>query len=307
LASRNLRASPLRNFCSSEKSKFISAHSVFSAVPPSFGATLRTRRGKGKIDLASRISGSYDASLSSWGRAWPRRFSSANQKVWVESVGAWAVIEKIVPVWAKGFDEPVRVTYDVGLGREFQGHELRAELDEAAADAAEQSGPWRLMRARNKWQSEEDCARHPYPGTYPVIVTDDADWGGWRVPGARVRSGAGEDRTSGQADRQRAPAAGSRKERSRNWWTRAPAMRRPSCSASPRRSPSLTGAFVRRRRRVPLPSGPRWGDRLFGAVTALHLRGCVPRHAPSPVGYRRVAITRRGTTTRQGSDGAEAP
>jgi hypothetical protein len=33
-----------------------------------------------------------------------------NQRVWVESVGAWAVIEKIVPVWAKGFDEPVRVT-----------------------------------------------------------------------------------------------------------------------------------------------------------------------------------------------------
>ncbi len=43
-----------------------------------------------------------------------------NQKVWVESVGVWATIEKIVPVWAKGFDEPVRVTYDVGLGREFQ-------------------------------------------------------------------------------------------------------------------------------------------------------------------------------------------
>ena len=27
-----------------------------------------------------------------------------NQKVWVESVGAWATIEKITPVWAKGFD-----------------------------------------------------------------------------------------------------------------------------------------------------------------------------------------------------------
>ena len=42
-----------------------------------------------------------------------------NQKVWVETVGTWAVIEKIVPIWAKGFDEPVRITYDVGLGREF--------------------------------------------------------------------------------------------------------------------------------------------------------------------------------------------
>jgi hypothetical protein len=67
------------------------------------------------------------------------------QKVWVESVGVWAQVEKVMPVWAKGFDEPVRITYDVGLGREF---------------------------------------RHPYPGSYPVVVTDKADWGGWRVPGA---------------------------------------------------------------------------------------------------------------------------
>ena len=29
-----------------------------------------------------------------------------NQRVWVESVGAWAVLEKLVPVWARGFDEP---------------------------------------------------------------------------------------------------------------------------------------------------------------------------------------------------------
>ncbi len=50
-----------------------------------------------------------------------------NQKVWVETVGAWAVIEKIVPVWAKGFEEPVRITYEVGLGRDFHGHELRSE------------------------------------------------------------------------------------------------------------------------------------------------------------------------------------
>jgi len=40
------------------------------------------------------------------------------------------------------------------------------------------------MRARNKWQSAEDTPHHPYPGTYPVVVTDKADWGGWRVPGA---------------------------------------------------------------------------------------------------------------------------
>ncbi len=40
------------------------------------------------------------------------------------------------------------------------------------------------MRARNKWQTPDDCAHHPYPGSFPVVVTDAADWGGWRVPGA---------------------------------------------------------------------------------------------------------------------------
>jgi hypothetical protein len=103
------------------------------------------------------------------------------QKVWVECVGAWAQIEKVQPVWAKGFEEPVRVTYDVGLGREFLAHELLLPTEDAAASAGE---TWRLMRARNKWQSADDCPHHPFPGTYPVVVTDKADWGGWRVPGA---------------------------------------------------------------------------------------------------------------------------
>ena len=104
-----------------------------------------------------------------------------NQKVWVESVGAWAVIERVVPIWARGFDEPVRVTYDVGLGREFLAHELRAE-DRGAAD--EDTSNWRVLRARNKWQQPEDCGHHPHPGTFPIVVTDEADWGGWRVPGS---------------------------------------------------------------------------------------------------------------------------
>ena len=107
-----------------------------------------------------------------------------HQKVWVESVGAWAVVEKLTPVWAKGFDEPVRISYDVGLGREFLAHELRAEeADETEGDVSA-GGDWRLMRARNKWQPPEECAHHPYPGTFPVVVTDANDWGGWRVPGA---------------------------------------------------------------------------------------------------------------------------
>ena len=104
-----------------------------------------------------------------------------NQKVWVESVGAWAIIEKVVPIWARGFDEPVRVTYDVGLGREFLAHELRPEDNGLQGDSGSN---WRLLRARNKWQSMEDCGHHPYPGSFPVVVTDEADWGGWRVPGS---------------------------------------------------------------------------------------------------------------------------
>ena len=43
---------------------------------------------------------------------------------------------------------------------------------------------WRVVRGRNKWQPVEDCARHPYPGTYPIVMTGEAEWGGWRVPGA---------------------------------------------------------------------------------------------------------------------------
>jgi hypothetical protein len=106
-----------------------------------------------------------------------------NQRVWVESVGTWATVEKIVPAWAKGFDEPVRITYDVGLGRDFLAHELQAE-EEAEETPTLDGSAWRLMRARNKWQTADDCAHHPYPGTFPVVVTDANDWGGWRVPGA---------------------------------------------------------------------------------------------------------------------------
>ena len=103
------------------------------------------------------------------------------QKVWVESVGLWADVERVIPVWAKGFDEPVRVTYDVGLGREFQASELQLPESEATKSGL---GHWRVLRARNKWQDQNDCAHHPFPGSYPVVVTDEADWGGWRVPGA---------------------------------------------------------------------------------------------------------------------------
>jgi len=106
-----------------------------------------------------------------------------HQRVYVEPVGTWAIIDQVKPIWAKGFDEPVRISYDCGLGRDFRAEELTAETDIETADTASGS-PWRLMRARNRVQSPEECAHHPFPGTYPVVVTDPNDWGGWRVPGA---------------------------------------------------------------------------------------------------------------------------
>jgi hypothetical protein len=106
-----------------------------------------------------------------------------NQRVYVRPVGTWALVERVVPHWAKGLEEPLRIYYDVGLGREFAAEELQSE--EPVSGAAPDDGQaWRIIRARNKWQPAEDCARHPLPGTFPVVVTGDAEWGGWRVPGA---------------------------------------------------------------------------------------------------------------------------
>lgn len=106
-----------------------------------------------------------------------------NQRVYVRPVGTWALIEKVIPHWTKGLDEPLRVYYDVGLGREFAADELQSEQPDAGRVSQEQAR-WRIIRARNKWQPAADCSRHPVPGTYPVVVTGEAEWGGWRVPGA---------------------------------------------------------------------------------------------------------------------------
>jgi hypothetical protein len=106
-----------------------------------------------------------------------------NQRVYVKPVGTWALIEHVVPHWAKGIEEPIRIHYDVGLGREFAAEELLSE--EPLGDAKPSDAQvWRVVRARNKWQPAEDCARHPVPGTYPIVITGNAEWGGWRVPGA---------------------------------------------------------------------------------------------------------------------------
>lgn len=106
-----------------------------------------------------------------------------NQRVYVKPVGTWALIERVVPHWTKGLSEPIRILYDVGLGREFASDELQGEMSHAQPLSGD-GNDWRIIRARNKWQSPEETSQHPFPGTYPVVVTGDADWGGWRVPGS---------------------------------------------------------------------------------------------------------------------------
>lgn len=106
-----------------------------------------------------------------------------NQRVFVAPVGTWATVERVIPHWVKGIEEPLRVYYDCGLGRDFDASELAPERPTAdIMDAANES--WAVFRRENRWQSAEDSAHHPAPGTHPVIVTAENARGGWRVPGA---------------------------------------------------------------------------------------------------------------------------
>jgi hypothetical protein len=108
--------------------------------------------------------------------------------VFVKPVGAWSTVERILPQWVKGVEEPLKIFYDVGLGREFQAHELAGEGRDSRSNVVEHTlaEDWRLARLRNRWQGEMDATRsnHPFPGSFPVIVTDERNWGGWRVPAA---------------------------------------------------------------------------------------------------------------------------
>jgi hypothetical protein len=104
------------------------------------------------------------------------------QRVFVKPVGTWAAIESVNPQWVKGVEEPLRVTYDVGLGRDFQAHELGAEEQAPAKPDLIEIENWRVLRAVNRLSADARDPRHPNPGTFPVVVTDEKDWGGWRVP-----------------------------------------------------------------------------------------------------------------------------
>lgn len=104
------------------------------------------------------------------------------QRVYVKPVATWAVIENVNPQWVKGVEEPLRVTYDAGLGREFHAHELAAEEKDPHKPDLIETENWRVLRAVNRLAADSREHQHPFPGTYPVVVTDEKDWGGWRVP-----------------------------------------------------------------------------------------------------------------------------
>ena len=92
-----------------------------------------------------------------------------NQRVYVKPVGTWALIEHVVPHWAKGIDEPIRIHYDVGLGREFAAEELLSEEPLGDATPADAQS-WRVVRARNKWQPAEDCAGNSLPASVQRLL-----------------------------------------------------------------------------------------------------------------------------------------
>lgn len=113
-----------------------------------------------------------------------------SQRVFVKSVGTWAVVEHVVPHWVKDVSEPLRITYDCGLGRPFHAHELVSEqavhnqnrvTDDDEDLMLEQ---WVIDRRTIKWRPSEFGVTMANPGTYPVVATDEGTSAGWRVSGA---------------------------------------------------------------------------------------------------------------------------
>ena len=112
-----------------------------------------------------------------------------SQRVFVKPVGTWAVIETVVPHWVKDVDEPLRVSYDCGLGRPFQAHELVSEQSMHSQFRVEDEDEdlmlehWHIDRRAIKWRPVEYSAANASPSTFPVVATDETGTSGWRVSG----------------------------------------------------------------------------------------------------------------------------
>ena len=113
-----------------------------------------------------------------------------SQRVYVKPVGTWVPIERVVPHWVKGVDEPLRITYDSGLGRLFHAHEVASEETMHRMDRCDEDDDddmlieqWRVVRRLMKWRSGDgQGVLGVTPGTYPAVATDDGPNSGWRVP-----------------------------------------------------------------------------------------------------------------------------
>ena len=99
------------------------------------------------------------------------------QRVFVRAVGVWATVDRVIPHWVKGVDEPFRIYYDVGLGREFSAHELSAPAARAQRQLHQEIWSVRRIHAPGL---RVDRVR-PNDLTMPIVVTEEDDWGGWRV------------------------------------------------------------------------------------------------------------------------------
>ena len=71
-----------------------------------------------------------------------------SQRVFVKPVGTWACVEAVVPQWVKGCEEPIKIAYDCGMGREFAQEELEEEATVLRPTPAKGSAPGRDWRAR---------------------------------------------------------------------------------------------------------------------------------------------------------------
>ncbi|MCU0731142.1 MAG: hypothetical protein MUE84_06105 [Hyphomonas sp.] len=113
-----------------------------------------------------------------------------SQRVFVKPVGTWATVEHVVPHWVKDVNEPLRVTYDCGLGRPFHAHELVSEQavhnQNRVSDDDDDTmlEHWTVERRTIKWRPSEFGVTLSNPGTYPVVTTDEGSSGGWRVGGS---------------------------------------------------------------------------------------------------------------------------
>jgi hypothetical protein len=112
-----------------------------------------------------------------------------SQRVFVKPVGTWAVIERVVPQWVKDVDEPLRISYDCGLGRQFQAQELVSEQAMHNHDRTDDDEDdmllehWQIRRRTAKWRAGFNGAGSGNLGTFPMVITDEGNWSGWRVAG----------------------------------------------------------------------------------------------------------------------------